>query len=172
MNCPKCDLPALPDQKFCRSCGATLQMVTRPLAEYAAVPGQERTLTARDVQPRTNRLTTLGFIIMFIGVAIGVIGKMLLHQETITVVGVLVSLLGMFLTVYPYLSPRPRQKRDSIPSSQPEVLTQSQPLKYLPHERNTEYVPSVTERTTALLEDSAPTRASKEEEGESKEQLS
>jgi len=174
MNCPKCDLQALPNQKFCRSCGASLQMVTRPLPEYAAVSDLERTpvITSKGEQQRTNRLTPSGFILMFIGVAIGVIGKMLLHQEMVTVIGVLVSLVGMFLTAYPYLSPRPRQKHDSIPSSQPETLTNPQPVRYLPHESNTGYVPSVTERTTSLLNDSAPTRTTKEELGESKEQLS
>jgi hypothetical protein len=105
---------------------------------------------------------------MFIGVAIGIIGKMLMHQEMVTVVGVLVSLVGMFLTAYPYLSPSPRQKYDSIPSSQPEALTQSQPTKYLPQESNIAYVPSITERTTDLLKNSAPTRTRKNEDGESK----
>jgi hypothetical protein len=43
MNCPKCDLQTLPDQKFCRSCGASLQMITQPLAEHARVSDLERT---------------------------------------------------------------------------------------------------------------------------------
>ena len=170
MNCPTCDLQTLPDQKFCRSCGASLQMITRPLAKYATVSDLERTpaITSKGEQQRTNRLTPWGFITMFIGVAIGIIGKMLMHQEMVTVVGVLVSLVGMFLTVYPYLSPSPRRKYDSIPSSQPEVLTQSQPTKYLPPESNIAYVPSITERTTDLLKNSAPTRTRKKEDGESK----
>jgi hypothetical protein len=104
---------------------------------------------------------------MFIGVAIGVIGKMLMHEEIVTVVGVLVSLVGMFLTVYPYLSPSPRRKHDSIRSSQPEVLTRSQPTRSLPLESNVEYVPSITERTTELLKNSAATRPGQKEDGES-----
>ena len=169
MNCPKCDLQTLPDQKFCRSCGASLKMITQPLAEYAAVSDLEGTpaISFKGEQQRTNRLTPWAFIIMFIGVAIGIIGKMLMHQEMVTVIGVLVSVVGMFLTVYPYLSPSPRQKHDSIPSSQPEVLTQSQPTKYLPPERNAAYVPSITERTTDLLKDSASTRTRTKDDGES-----
>jgi hypothetical protein len=103
---------------------------------------------------------------MFIGVASGITGKMLMHQEMVTVVGVLVSVVGMFLTVYPYLSPLPRQKYDSIPSSQPEVLTQSQLTKHLPQKSNIAYVPSITERTTDSLKNSAPTRTRKKEDGE------
>jgi hypothetical protein len=169
MNCPKCDLQTLPDQKFCRSCGASLQMITQPLAEYAAVSGPERTpaITRKGEQQRTNRLAPWGFIIMFIGVAIGIIGKMLMHHEMVTVVGVLVSLVGMFLTVYPYLSPSPRQKLDSRPSSQSDTLIQSQPVKYLPPESNIEYVQSVTERTTNLLKNSAAANPKQKEDGES-----
>ena len=64
MNCPKCALQTLPDQKFCRSCGASLQMSTQPLTEYATVSDLERTpaITFKGEQQRTNRLTPWGFI--------------------------------------------------------------------------------------------------------------
>ena len=106
---------------------------------------------------RAQALALWGFIIMFIGVAIGVIGKKLIHDDIVTVVGVLMSLAGMFLTAYPYLSPSRRQ-HDSRPPSQPEVLTQSPSTKYLYPESNIEYVSSVTERTTDLLETPAAIR--------------
>src|SRR4051812_26496275 len=133
MNCPKCGLQILPDQKFCRSCGHSLQMITQPLAEYAPVSIQERkpAIPSQGERSRTNRMTLWGFIIMFIGAAIGIVGKKLLHEDIVTVAGVLVSLVGMFLTAYPYLSPSRPKKYDSSPSTQPEVLTPSQPTKYL-----------------------------------------
>jgi len=170
MNCPKCDLQTLPDQNFCRSCGASLQMITQPLAEYPTLPDLERkpAITFKGEPQRTNKLTPWGFIIMFIGAAIGIIGKMLMHQDIVTLVGVLVSLVGMFLTVYPYLSTSPRQKYDPIPSSQPEVLTQSEPTKYLRQESNIAYVSSITEGTTDLLKNSPPIRTSKKKDGDSK----
>ena len=169
MNCPECGSQTLPDQKFCRSCGDNLQIITQPLAEPATVSHLERTPTIifKDETQRANRLPLWGFTIMFIGVAIGITGKMLMHEEMVTVVGVLVSLVGMFLTVYPSLSPSPRQKYDSIPSSQPEVPTQSQPTRYLPQEGNIEDVPGITERTTDLLKNSAATRLGQKEGGES-----
>ena len=167
MNCPKCGLQAQPDQKFCRACGASLQMSTQPLAERAKRSDLETrpAIIVKDERRRANRLTPWGFIIMFIGVAVGIIGKKLMHDEIVTVIGALVSVAGMFLTVYPYLSPSSRQKTKSSPSSQPEVLIQSQPGKYLPHASSIEYVPSITERTTNLLENSAAIRPKQKEDG-------
>jgi hypothetical protein len=169
MDCPKCGLPGLADQKFCRSCGASLQMTTQPLAETATNLERKTTGTSRDGKQGLSRLVLLGFISMFIGVAIGVaigvIGKTLLHQEIVTVVGVLLSVLGMFLTAYPYVWPSPRQKYDSSPPLSPEVLALSQPAKYLP-QGNLDYLPSITERTTNLLKTPAVTKP-KKEDGES-----
>jgi hypothetical protein len=168
MNCPKCGLQTLPDQRFCRSCGGNLQVITQPLAEHAAVSHSERTpaIIFERVTQRGNRLTPWAFIILFIGVAIAIIGKMLMHQDVVTVVGVLVSLVGMLLTVYPYLSPSPRQRIDSVASSQPEVLTQSEPTKYLSQKSDIEFVPSISERTTELLKNSAATRPGQKKAGE------
>ena len=166
MNCPKCGLQALADQKFCRSCGASLQMITQPLADHAPVSDLERTpvIIFKDEKQGPNRLVLWGFIIMFIGAAIGIIGKKLMHEEIVTLAGALLSLVGMFLVVYPYLSPSRRQKYDSSPSSQPRVLTHSPPTKYLPQTSNIEFVSSITERTTALLENSPATKPGQKEE--------
>lgn len=159
MNCPKCGLPTLSDQKFCRSCGAGLQLITQPLPMEATIAGQETTpaIIYKDERRRPDRLVLWGFIMMFIGVAIGLIGKKLLHEEIVTVVGALISIAGMFLTAYPFLLPAPRKKYGSGPSAPERVLTQSQSTKSLPPDSNTEYVSSITERTTDLLENAAAT---------------
>jgi len=156
MHCSKCGLPIVPDQKFCRSCGATLQMITQPLAELAVIPNRERTpaIVFKDERQPANNFAGWGFIIMFIGVAIGVIGKMLMHEEIVTVIGVLLTLVGMFLTVYPYLLPSRSRKNEFSSSSQPEVQTKSEPTNYLTQGSVIEYVPSITERTTGLLKNS------------------
>lgn len=169
MNCPKCGLQTLPDQKFCRSCGAGLQMITQPLAEQATVSDLKGTpaIILKDEKQRPNRMVLWGFIMMFVGVAIGIVGKKLMHEDMVTVLGVLVSLAGMFLTAYPYLLTSSPKKYDSSRSSQPGVLTQSQPSKYLADESNTEYVPSITERTTDLLKSSATTTRKEKEDRES-----
>ena len=164
MICPKCGLQTLPEQKFCRSCGASLQAITQRLPEGTTVAGPGKPAIIREEVRGASRLVQWGFIIMFVGAVIGVVGKMLMHEQVITVVGVLLSLAGMFLAVYPYLSPSSRTRNNSGASSQPELHKQSQPPKQLPEERTIEYVPSITERTTGLLKTSGATPKQKEEE--------
>lgn len=157
MTCPKCGSPRLANQKFCRSCGISLELTTQPLAEPSTVSYRKSTSATgfKSEKQRINGFVLWGFIIMLIGAAIGIIGKKLAHEDIVTVVGVLISLAGMFLAVYPYLAPTPRKKNDSVSSLQPELLTPSQPGKYLPQRSNIEYVPSITESTTGLLENAA-----------------
>ena len=127
-------------------------MTTQPLAELNPVSDQESIAASgsRIEQHQGNSLLW-GFVMMFIGVAIGVVGKKLLHADLVTVVGVLISLVGMFLTVYPFLSPARRRRNEPGPPSRPEVVISSQPANYLTQGGDTEYVPSITERTTGLL---------------------
>ena len=91
----------------------------------------------------------MGFISMFIGVAIGVIGKKLLHEEIVTVVGILCSPFGNVSYSLSVSWPSPRSKYDFSPTLQPDPAS-SKPEKHLP-QGNLDYVPSVTERTTNLL---------------------
>ena len=166
MTCPKCGFETFADQKFCRSCGARVPMTTQRLAKPQAVTdlGRTSTIATKGGDERANHFVLWGYIVMLIGVAIGVVGKKLLYQDIVTVVGVLISLAGMFLVSYPYLIPSRRKEDDSSFSSQPEVLTSSQQTEYLPDASSTEYVPSITERTTNLLKNSATKRPEETED--------
>ena len=163
MTCHKCGSETLPDQRFCRSCGARLGIVTEPLTDPAAISYPKEPNVIEDRSELRNRLVAWGFIIMFVGVAIGVIGKKLMHEEIVTVIGILMSLAGMFLTGYPYLRPSSRKDSRSASSSR-ELTKQSPPVNQLPEGR-TDYVPSITERTTDLLK-SSEVRRSKEKDDE------
>ena len=168
MDCPNCGLETQANQKYCRSCGAGLQMTTQPLTRQGAIPDFESqaAISRNEENHPGNNLAVWGFMIMFIGVAIGVIGKMLLHQDLITVIGVLVSLAGMFISAYPYLSTPARQQSDSNLTSQAKVAKSSPRVKQLPEESDIEYVPSITERTTNLLPEDARPRTSTKDERE------
>jgi hypothetical protein len=144
-------------------------MTTQPLAELATISDFETAPAARleGEAPRLNGFVLWGSILMLIGVAVGVVGKKLLHVDIVTVVGILISLLGMFLTVYPFIAPPRRKKNESAPSSQPKVLTPSRPTEYLPAASNINYVPSITERTTDLLKESTAGKPVQKENEES-----
>ena len=137
-------------------------MTTQPLVERATVfdPRSTPAVIGNDRKLRPNGLVLWGFIMMFIGVAVGIIGKKLIHEDIVTVVGALVSLAGMFLVAYPFLSPSQPKKYDSIPPSKPDVPAQTAAPKSLPEGSNTDYVPSITERTTDLLKNPAATTQS------------
>lgn len=166
MNCRSCGMQILPQQRFCRSCGESLGMITQPLVAHASqteFEGRPATVVM-DGDERARRLMLWGFIIMFIGVTAGVIGKKLMYDDLVTVVGALVSIGGMFLIAYPYLSPFMGRRVHPSPILQANSLGQSHPIQYLPPERSVEYVPSITERTTGLLENSAVSPAKQTEQ--------
>ena len=157
MDCPSCGLPAVPDQKFCRACGRSLRLTTQRLPEPVSLSADEDSSARYYAAPRrAHNLMLAGFISILTGAALGVIGKKLMHNELVAVIGILISLFGMFLTVYPHLMPPRRQKQKSAPPSQPEQFTQSEPARALPHERTVDYVASITERTTDLLKNAPP----------------
>jgi len=72
-------------------------MTTQPLPELEKRPP----LSVNDEKQGVNSLTLLGFIMMFIGVVVGIIGKKLVHEEIVTAIGALVSVAGMFFKAYP-----------------------------------------------------------------------
>ena len=164
MTCHNCGSETSPNQRFCRSCGARLGIVTEPLTDQSAISYPKEVKVVEDRSDSRNKLVAWGFIMMFVGVAIGVIGKKLMHEEIVTVIGILMSLAGMFLTSYPYLRAPSRKDSRSTSSSERELQTQSPTASQL-SEGRTDYVPSITERTTDLLK-SSEARRPKEKDGE------
>ena len=172
MTCVKCGALAPANQKFCRSCGASLELTTQPLSPAGSLAETKTPLSPRYEGGRQsgNGMLIVGMILLFLGVAIGVIGKKLLYQDVVTVVGVLISLLGMFLTAFPYLAP-PRRKVLPEVEPQPASFEHSAQAKYLPDQDRVEYIPSITERTTNLLSTPTQTRSASPQEIENQKTL-
>ena len=139
MNCPNCGSAQQSDQQYCRSCGASF--------------GSE--------EPRpANRSALWGLIMAFMGIAIALVGKMLLHQEIVTFVGVLTAIAGMFfIAAYPLMRSSRPNKRSPGRSSKPETLAAAEPTMKLPPINAVDhFAPSVTDGTTELLKDPAANR--------------
>ncbi len=103
-----------------------------------------------------NRRMLWGPLLAFVGIAIALVGKMLLHLEILTLVGVLISLAGMFfIAAYPYLLRNPKKRGIDV-SSQPQNLAPAETTNKLPPISAIDHFPSVTEGTTELLKDPAP----------------
>ena len=93
-----------------------------------------------------------GFIIMFAGVVLGIIGKKLFNIDIVSVVGVLLSVAGMFMIAYPFIFPSPRRRQDAVPRQQPGSMKPADPTKKLTQMNDIDFISaSVTEGTTDLL---------------------
>ena len=148
MNCPKCGIIVVPDQKFCRSCGA---VVTNAGRGNALVPETPQPADIMDERAPRFRPMQYGFIMVFLGVATALVGSLLLHQDIVRIVGIFTMLAGMFLIGYPIVSPRRPRKRTVESSPQPDALPRAETTRKLPAMSNLDFVPSVTEGTTELL---------------------
>lgn len=144
MHCPGCGTQTSSEQNFCRACGMNLDAVSKALA---ADDSHAASCSGR----RMRRWMTLGVIIIFAGLFIGIAGKKLIHNDIMSGVGAMIALAGIFLiclSSLTTLAPRKRS-RQARASLAPAQAKQTVPL---PPELPPASVSSVTERTTELLE--------------------
>lgn len=115
----------------------------------AGPDGPAAKVTNRTLERRTNRA-------LFWGLAVTVLGVTLLANaqdyELVSWLGILVFLAGAALAIYGAFSPGAAKALPSGQPSQPKALNRSKAELYLPPEDFSGPVPSVTERTTELLE--------------------
>lgn len=158
MHCPSCGASATPDQKFCRTCGLSLEKVPDLLAEKlqpAAYVTRER---RREEQlgmriENWGRLVVVLGLTMFLPVALGTgIYVLLRSGNTLGALGLLI--VGAFLV----LGALPLAWGEYLRKSRGDRLTGIGKLG--PPERETQALeqresaslPSVTENTTELLD--------------------
>jgi hypothetical protein len=142
-----------------------LRKVTPALIEHLAETGSDQLpLEPSEANRRRVRRNVLwGTATMFIGIAYGIVGKIMIHEDMVTGAGALVAIIGMFWLVYTFLSasfglaagfgpaasfgPAPATRNLSQLEGAPNAKTTGR----LSPEMAPGIMPSVTERTTDLL---------------------
>jgi hypothetical protein len=121
MYCPTCGTIASTDQKFCRSCGTELSVISQLVAKHlsatdpALLPAESDASKPR----RTTNLLFLGIVYCIIGLALLVADK---QGGWIGAVGVLLLVAGTLTAAYGALSPRWRTKISlRTPLAQPAI---------------------------------------------------
>ena len=152
MHCPNCSKQISPDQKFCRFCGRSLEAVSKSSSEHPTVPNSDKPMTKvtnRMPARRMNRALLWGLIVIGSGVTILANAQ---DYELVNWLGILVFLAGIGLAIYGAFSSDKAKALASIQSPQTKALNQPETVSQLPPKDFSEPVPSVTERTTELLE--------------------
>lgn len=152
MHCPSCDKQVSPDQKFCRFCGRSLEAVSKVPSEHPSVPNSDEAVakvTKRMPARRMNRTLLWGLITIGLGVTVLVNAQ---NYDLINWLGILVFLAGVVLAIYGASTLDKAKALPSGQSSQSKALNQSDMSSYLPPKDLSDPLPSVTERTTKLLE--------------------
>ena len=125
MHCPGCGHPASMDQRFCRSCGMDLQEVSEIVKARAS--SDDTTLSLSEHERKAMACMTKGMgrggVVLFIGLAMIVVGKKYFHNELFTVIATLVTLLGVFIMAYALYSAMMSEAKAPGGSRRPKVNT-------------------------------------------------
>jgi len=162
MHCPRCGTNATAGQQFCRACGLSLEKVAEVLGDELGLAPSSRASEAARLRERQQKfenlagiagLTIFGLIVLVLIVAVFSLiilkgGWLIIPGALLILVAVGAFAMGVFQTYSKSLKAKLEQK-PLPPSPEPFSLqsTDNPPTQ----------VNSVTERTTALLAESAST---------------
>jgi zinc ribbon protein len=122
MHCPTCGTIASTDQKFCRSCGTGLSVISQLVAKHLSATDPALLPAESDASKPRRRTTVLfsGIVSCIIGLALLVANK---QDDWIGAVGILLLVAGTLTAAYGVLSPRWQIKRSPrTPLPQPAIL--------------------------------------------------
>ncbi len=154
MHCPNCGTQSSSDQKFCRSCGLSLEDVSKVVASHLSTPDDDHP-SAKNESSSVRRVAILlfcGIATLLTGAMILGIGKRLLQSEVMMMIGLLAVIAGALLAAYSVISPlwhRPQMPRRP---AQTKVWMESDSQINTSPEGLPDPFPSVTEQTTRSLE--------------------
>lgn len=162
MYCPNCATRLSGDQKFCRSCGLDLHVISHIFTNVLEMDKSSEVDSAdtRSFQSRKAKLKMQGTIILMsalpigclIPISLGLFPNWAALSQLIMVLSGVAGLLlfaGIIVLVYGELLPQTQLERES---SRLTSLRGAAPTNQLPPVGQSEPVPGVTEGTTDLLD--------------------
>jgi len=173
MYCPNCATETAIDQKFCRSCGMSLALVSQAMSSQSLVPDAAGkhpfTASIEDrSERRQSKFMRWGFVILFAGlvftILMGVGGDEVQRvnfslghfMNSLAGVGAAILLAGVGLIVYAGLLPSIKQPQAppvrAISPPAPAINDPSTAPTTASMEPPAESLPSITEHTTYILE--------------------
>jgi hypothetical protein len=162
MYCPNCAIPLSEEQKFCRSCGIDVQIISQflPGESQAVWSPEPEALTDEGPKSRKATMQRRGIITILsslligclIPIAIGLLsGYSWLNQLILVLSGLAGLVLFTGCIVLIFADGLSKSEGDGEFSS-PGGLRSSQQTKKLPPGGHPDPVPHITEQTTDLLE--------------------
>lgn len=158
MYCPNCGKTSAKDQKFCRTCGLRLQVISQALAEELTASGVEdcSIKSGQGFSKWDYRLLIGGFILMMAGALVGIVGKKIIFDSTIAGVGALYALIGIAVMCFPFLRMFAPKKRRPVPAPESKADSEAEARALR------EPMSSVTEHTTRQLEEAAAVKTARD----------
>lgn len=162
MYCPNCGAQALPDRKFCRSCGADFYSLLLAIAGPSQKNESLESIigTIAKFQSQKERMKRWGFITTWLGILLGACfivlsGILAILDKPVSGLagsmsgwGLLISLIGMGMMIYSRFLPDISLERESF---ELKAIKRSDTGGKVISEAYGEQVVSVTEKTTEPL---------------------
>ena len=153
MHCPTCGTTTATDQRFCRSCGMSLEAVSQLVAAHS--PSDEVTIqkhqTEKAALARMVKWMLWGFLVLGLGILLLVTHKIFALDRLVSFIASCLLLLGAGIAMYGLLAALRDGASTQSKSPKPDKLPPAETAKSLPEERIPVPLPSVTESTTELL---------------------
>jgi len=156
MYCPKCAAPVTDDQKFCRSCGLDLQVISQLLAPESK---PDNVTDGKPVKTRRAKIQFQGVITLMSALLIGCLIPISIGLfSSWTGLSQLILVLSGFAGIFLFPGIIMLIYADTLPKTELQVesprlvpMSGSVPTNQLPPADQDDVVPSVTEHTTDLL---------------------
>lgn len=151
MYCPNCGKDNSNGQRYCRSCGLSLQAISQTLAdELSASESDDASIEIiKPEQKRWQNPLMYGFLMLSLGIVIVIFGKTLLGEQLVADIGTILAFLGIGLLGFKGVSLMLTQ---SDSPSQTKALPGRETTNKLSSASQLGELPSVTEYTTRQIE--------------------